>query len=332
MQILLTFDYELFFGANTGTVQQCMIQPTNTLLDLSERYRIPMTFFVDAGFLACLAEYQSDFPELTIDLSAIEEQMERMQVLGCDIQLHIHPHWERSFYDGEKWVIQTDYCYKLADFSDQEAEAIVRKYHATLQKWVKKPLSSYRAGGWCIQPFSQVAQVFRELGIDKDSSVFPGGSFSSAHYDFDFTAVPVFSDAYRFESDVCVVDEKGFFTEIPIASWKYSPLFYWKLYVLGRLFPHRHKMLGDGSFLAQPGRKQSVLTSYTWNHVSCDGYYAAMLQCQLKTYQAKNNRFFVVIGHPKGMTHFSLRKLEQFIAKATTTHRFTVYSSPACTI
>ena len=51
MNIFLTFDYELFFGETTGSVEGCMIQPTNNLLAISKKYSIPMTFFVDVGYL-----------------------------------------------------------------------------------------------------------------------------------------------------------------------------------------------------------------------------------------------------------------------------------------
>jgi hypothetical protein len=330
MQVLLSFDYELFFGSDTGTVKRCMIEPTNALLDISEQYHIPMTFFIDIGFLMRLEEQKDEFDGLQQDFEEIVSQIQRMEALGCDVQLHIHPHWERSFYDGKKWVVITNECYKLSDFSDDEAETIVRKYYTALQQFVSNPISVYRAGGWCIQPFSQVEKVFQELGITTDSSVFPGGNFSSEHYAFDFTAVPPFTDVYHFQSDVCVEEKNGFFTEIPIASWKYSPLFYWELYLLGRLFPSRHKMMGDGSFLAQPGRKKSVLTSFTWNHVSCDGYYAKKLRKQLTSYQQKGCTTFVVIGHPKGLTRFSVRKLNRFVGKMKDTHTFMTYSSVAC--
>jgi peptidoglycan/xylan/chitin deacetylase (PgdA/CDA1 family) len=313
MQAMLTFDYELFFGENSGTVYKCMLEPTDRLLDIAERNQVPMTFFIDIGFLLKMEEYLAEFQHLSEEYNAIIEQFQRMQALGCDLQLHIHPHWENSRFDGEKWQIITDGCYKLSDFSVPEIDRIVRKYYAGLKRLTGKPPVAYRAGGWCIQPFLLVEKTFQELQLRIDSSVFPGGEFQSPHYAFDFTSVAPFSSSYSFQSDVCIADEDGFFREIPIASWKYSPLFYWKLYILGRLNPKDHQMIGDGNFVAQPGRKKSVLTKFTWNHVSSDGYYASMLLKQARVYEKKGVDFFVVIGHPKGMTHFSLKALEVFV-------------------
>lgn len=327
MQVILTFDYELFFGTVTGSVQKCMIEPTDRLLEIAGKHQVPMVFFVDVGFLIKLDEYKAQFPHLNSDLEQIKAQVKRMQELNCEVQLHIHPHWEKSSYDGQKWIVVTDGCYKLSDFPDAEAEAIVRKYHRFLSGLTTQKITTYRAGGWCIQPFSQVENVFRELEISMDSTVFPGGKFESGHYHFDFTAVAPFTNPYRFQSDVTKPESDGYFLEIPIASWEFSPVFYWKLYALGRLNPADHKMIGDGSFLAQPGRKKSVLLNKTWNHVSSDGYYASQLKKQAKYYQSKQIRTFVVIGHPKGMTRFSLKTLELFVAKTKKEYEFVNYGS-----
>lgn len=329
MAVYLTFDYELFFGSETGTVKACMIDPTEQLLAICEMHNIPMTFFIDVGMLLKMDELKNEFPELTIDYQLITNQIKRMETVGCAVQLHIHPHWEKATYSAGKWQINADGCYKLSDFSLVEATLIVEKYYHFLQGLVTQKITSFRAGGWCIQPFELINDTFRSLGITIDSSVFPGGKFESTHYAFDFTKVRPYTNSYRFDSDVCVADKQGFFIELPISSWYYSPFFYWRLYLLGRLFPKKHKMIGDGSFLAQPGRKKSVLTSFTWNHVSCDGYYAALLNKQFRFYhQMKLD--FVVIAHPKGLTLFSIKKLTQFIANNKQTTLFLPVNQVTC--
>jgi hypothetical protein len=329
MAVYLTFDYELFFGSETGTVKKCMIDPTEQLLAICEKHTIPMTFFMDVGMLLKMNELKEEFPELANDYQAIINQINRMEALGCAVQLHIHPHWENATYANGKWSINVNGCYKLSDFSQADASLIIEKYYHFLQALVQQKITSYRAGGWCIQPFSHVNETFKKLGLSIDSSVFPGGKFESPHYAFDFSSVKRYTQPYRFESDVCVANKAGYFTELPISSWNYSPLFYWRLYILGRLFPKQHKMLGDGIFLAQPGRKKSVLTSFTWNHVSCDGYYAALLQRQFRCYQRKKTDF-VVIAHPKGLTRFSIRKLEQFIARTKGATEFSTVNQVVC--
>jgi peptidoglycan/xylan/chitin deacetylase (PgdA/CDA1 family) len=331
MQVVLSFDYELFFGSNTGTVEKCMIEPTNHLLNLVSTYQIPMTFFVDAGYIWRLQQDAGNHASLQSDYERICDQIQRMESLGCEIQFHVHPHWENARFLNGKWEIDTANCYKLSDFAPSNAIEIIHKYFSALQGIVNRPMLAFRAGGWCIQPFESYVDVFKALGIQIDSSVFPGGYFTGGSYDFDFRAVAPFSNPYRFETDVCIPDENGYFLEAPIASWKYSPLFYWELYLFGRLFPAHHKMMGDGSFLAQPGRKKSVLTSFTWNHVSTDGYYAKLLQRQFNWYKKNNKEVFVVIGHPKGLTNYALRKTEEFIANNRNASEFVTYSQLKCT-
>jgi hypothetical protein len=329
MNIFLTFDYELFFGSHTGSVEKCIIQPTNDLLSLARVYQVPMTFFVDVGFLLAIEREKHKADSLSSELDAIKSQITEMETLGCSVQLHIHPHWENAFYENGRWVIQTENAYKLSDFSIEKQHEIVKKHKTYLDACLTVPTNSYRAGGWCIQPFSDLKDVFKLLEIKYDSSVFKNGMFQSDAYNFDFRAAPD-KCKYQFEDDVCKEVEFGYFTELPISSFLYHPFFYWKLYGWGRLFPSKHKMVGDGQFLAQPGRKKSVLTNKTWNHVSSDGYYASMLNRILKIKVKKGDDNFVVIGHPKGNTLYSIKQLESFISKNKTKHRFLSFNSLPC--
>ena len=78
-------------------------------------------------------------------------------------------------------------------------------------------------------------------------------------------------------------------------------------------------------FLSQPGRKKSVLTQFTWNHVSSDGYYASKLNKSLRFEMDKKSQNMVVIGHPKGNTLFSVKALDSFVKKNYLTHNFTSF-------
>lgn len=324
MNIFLTYDYELFFGDSSGSVDKCLIEPTNRLLELGKIYNVRMTFFVDVGYLIKLDEFIPTFPQLLRDKEKVHAQLREIIDSGNDIQLHIHPHWEKSFYSDGKWHLITDNVYKLQDFSNEDIRRIVTTYKKYIDDLSGKKTTTFRAGGWCVQPFERLYALFKELEIRFDSSVFPGGKFSSSHYAFDFTKAPNKSH-YRFETDECVEVEKGYFTEYPISSWRYSPFFYWRLYILGRLFPDQHKMLGDGNFLSQPGRKKSVLSNFTWNHVSTDGYYASKLRNCLDFFVKEGRSDMVIIGHPKSMTNYSFRVLEKFLKENQRQHHFTTF-------
>jgi hypothetical protein len=324
MNIFLTFDYELFFGENPGTVRKCMIEPTDALRSIASKHDVRLVFFVDVGYLLRAKEFAEQSEELTGDLKLVEDQIKLLVKEGHDVQLHIHPHWEKSLYTNGMWKICTDGAYKLDDFSDDEVRSIVVRYKNYLDDLIGYKTTCFRAGGWCIQPFRRWKDLFKELGLKYDSSVFPGGKFSSPHYDFDFTKAPKKS-VYRFEDDVCEEDANGYFTEYTISSWRYSPLFYWRLYIWGRLNPARHKMLGDGIFLSQPGRKRSVLTSFTWNHVSADGFYASKLERIFNTFRKEGREEMVIIAHPKSLTRFSIDRLDQFIGSVKNKAEFKIF-------
>lgn len=297
-----------------------MLEPTSALLALAKGKEVKYTFFIDVGYLI----QAEKFPETKSELNQVKQQINEMLELGHDVQLHVHPHWEKTSYVNGKWNMNTSGAYKLSDFNAIEQANIIKKYKSHLEGLIGKEVTAYRAGGWCIQPFEEIKQVFKQVGLKIDSSVFSGGYLVTADYYVDFTVAPRKSK-YRFEDDVCVEVHNGSFTEYPISSFRYRPSFFWMLYVLGRLFATKHKMIGDGIFLSQGARKRSVLTSYTNSHVSTDGYYAKKLNAALEKSINLEHEEMVVIGHPKGNTVYSIAKLAQFIELNYTKHEFTSF-------
>ncbi len=302
-----------------------MLEPTNKLLEIAKKHEVGMTFFVDAGHLSRIMELKAEFPKLERQDQQIRQQLREIMDSGCDVQLHIHPHWEHSTYDGKNWVMNVNGHYKLSDFPKEEAAAIFRKYKKVLEEAIGKPVHSFRAGGWCIQPFSHISEVMKEQGIRYDSSVFPAGKILTGEYSFDFSKAPKNRGRWKFSDDECVPDDKGYFTEIPIATHRYSPTFYWELYAWGRIYPSTHKFIGDGNYIPQPGRRKELLTSFSWNHASFDGYYSKKMKEICEIYLKENRSDLVYIGHPKGMTEYSLRKIDHFIAEMKSKVQFTTF-------
>lgn len=292
-----------------------MIEPTNRLMALSKKFNAPFTYFVDAGFLLKLHELGSFFPELLAQHKTISQQLKALIDSGNDVQLHIHPHWELSDYIDGKWEIPQDSGYRMDEFSKEEAADIFTKYKAHLEGIIGRKAIAYRAGGWCIQPFEHIREVFYETGMHYDSSVVPGMKFQAGVYNIDFTGASRNLDFWCFEQDPTQLNRNGRFVEIPISGHKYYPKFYWELYLRGRLNKNKHRFVGDGNFIPQPGRKWQTLTRAQWNHVSCDGYYSKRLISIAKSFLEKNRQHMVVIGHPKSMSMYSFEKLEQFLSK-----------------
>ncbi len=122
-------------------------------------------------------------------------------------------------------------------------------------------------------------------------------------------------DSWSFENDPCVEDKEGSFLEIPIASVKLNPLFYWKFAFLKKMKLNKHKSFGDG-FASPTSNSQlkRLLTKSSYSVVSMDGYKCSLLDKAFKSYLNDNKQNFVIIGHPKAFTKYSLAKLDKFMA------------------
>ncbi len=323
MNIYLTFDYELYFGT-TGTADRCILHPTKILMEMSEKHNVKLVQFVDAGYLIKLDEYRSIFPLLEIDYQLIILQLNNLWKAGHDIQLHIHPHWEDCSYSEAGWKMNVS-RYTLNDWNDQQIEDIVYRYKKKLEEITgPNQIFAFRAGGWCIQPFNRIKSALYTNGIRLDTSVFPNGQYSSNEYDYDFRNAPCKSK-WKFNDDPLIEESNGVFTELPISSIYNSPLFYWKLFLLGRLNPHFHKSLGDGKPIATPGQRKKLLTTFTYNTVSVDGYNAALLNKAFRQQISAKKEEMVIIGHPKALSRFGLLALEKFIIKHNRAETFTTF-------
>jgi hypothetical protein len=322
--VLITLDYELFFGSKVGTQKNCIIHPTNKLITILDKYNAKATFFVDSGYLVKLEEFKDKFPLLEKEYKDIVAQIKELDKNGHSIQLHIHPHWEDSHFDGTQWVMNTK-RYRLHDFDKSEIEDIVFKYKKVLTNIVGDKIFAHRAGGWCIQPFDKLRDAFKKHNIWLDSTVFENGMNNSETHFFDFRNSPKKAE-WNFENDPLIEEKNGFFKEFPISAYRLSPLFFWKLVFFKKFGSKEHDGFGDGT--AAGGSKKDklrMLTKFTNSVVSIDGYKSSYLQDAYDTFlKKKDNGNFVVIGHPKAMSEYSLKKLEKFIINNRNSNFITV--------
>src|SRR5690625_1900952 len=184
MNIFVTLDYELFFG-KSGSVEHCLIKPTDRLLKIADAFNIKLIFFVDVGYLVKLKELKKKSPQLRNDYEKVKEHIQRFVKNGHSAELHIHSHWEDSYFENNEWVFNTA-RYKLNDFTKPEARAIVSRYTQVLEEVTGKKPIAYRAGGWSVQPFEHIKDALAEQNIFIDSSVFPQGHHNSENQNFDF--------------------------------------------------------------------------------------------------------------------------------------------------
>lgn len=304
-KIHLTFDYEFFFGTQTGTIERCMLEPTAALIELASCHDVPFIFFIDAGMLVSMRRQAKAFPELSRALTSISRQIETLAKAGHSIQLHVHPHWQDSIYDGARWKMKTT-RYRLAHFSEADVCEIVRVYKNEIAQITSRPVYAFRAGGLCIQPFSKIGRALRENHIHVDSSIYRGGRMHSTSHQFDFTRAPSKTN-WKFEDDPCEEAENGYFTEYPITPHYYSRFFFTRMAAHRMLRTRRFEKMGDGSgMVGDTARIASVLLRGSEDMASLDGYRVTELAAAIHHFDAQEkDAHFVAIGHPKALSRNS---------------------------
>ena len=324
--IFITLDYEIFFGSDSGSQENSIIYPTQKIFEILEREGVKASFFIDSGYLIKLDEYRKIYPLLEERYQEIVSQIKMLDSRGHDIQLHIHPHWEDSYFDGIRWVIDTK-RYRLHEFNNKQIERIVYRYKKVLTDIVGDKIFAHRAGGWCIQPFDRLSDALKKHNIWLDSTLYENGRNRSATHYFDFRNIPKKS-RWSFDDDPCQEEKDGFFTEIPISSYGLSPLFFWRLAYYKKFGGARHNNFGDGTSAGGSNwDKLRMLTRFTKSVVSIDGYKASFLEKSYKKFlKKKDSRNFIIIGHPKSTSPYSLEKLEEFIQK-NSHENFTTYTT-----
>ncbi len=320
MKILLTLDYELFLGSRTGTVEHCLIEPMEHLQKAVEPVGAKFTVFVDATYLLRASQLSIGHKQLAADVEQITRHIRQLDAAGHDVQLHIHPHWAYSTYDGGEWRLDHNH-YKLCDIEPDAACQLTAQAKALLDETLGHPTRAFRAGGFSAQPTSLLRQVFERNSLVADSTVCPGTSYNSSQQRYDYTTVPATSDTYRFGDDICQPQSDGPFTEVPISMHEVSPLFHWRLAfnrVTNRLvkLPHHHTY-GDG--IAVKTASESIvarLTSRQNCQATIDGLKIAFLGDALRSAKRMGKGVFTVLGHPKLATPYSVERLAAFVERA----------------
>jgi GT2 family glycosyltransferase len=232
--IILTIDYELFLGESTGKVKETMIEPTQKLLSILQKNGSKMTVFWDILHYYRLLELEKQYPELKKDKLLIEEQILELARKGHSIQLHLHPHWLDAEYQNNKWTFNYE-RFKLHNLSVENnpkdintilgcititnnlMEDLIRRVNPDYK------VTTFRAGGYLIEPFSKLKDALAANEIKVDSSVCPDLVNDNELFSFNFKSYPNKLN-YNFEFSPKDIANCGSFTEIPITTVKIPAL------------------------------------------------------------------------------------------------------------
>lgn len=318
--LLLTFDYELFLGKRSGTVEKCMIEPTKNLLSVLNCYKVKSIFFIDTTYLIRLSEL--DFEKAKNDYEKIRLQIREIVKSGHYVFPHLHPHWIDAKYIeiDNQWDLSNFKKYRFHTISTSERDDLFERSMNILAPLVKEidnnyTIDGFRAGGWCIQPFADFYPYFIKHGIKYDFSVLKGlTNFTNAQH-YDFTNAPSKS-IYSFANDV-IKEEDGNFYEISISTIRHSEYVHYTSKIVSKfLWKMGIRSSGKGYAVdvAQPGnnntskKKNSELEMVSIELLNC-----AKLNSYLKYF--RTNNFMHFISHPKMISTHNLTIFNRFLKK-----------------
>jgi hypothetical protein len=322
-KILLTFDYELFLGVKSGTAQECILEPTNRILDILKRNGVSGIFFVDTLYLLKLKEVKSSYPKAEQDFNAIVEQLRVAVRNGSYIFPHLHPHWLDAEYIPEvnEWKLANKRYYRF-NALDKTQQQEVFDQSVKLIEWIAAPVADdykvdgYRAGGYSIQPFADFMPLFLKHGIYNEFSVRKGVYFKSDAQCFDFRNAPE-PDYYQFDDDVLKEQKAGVFKEYCISSIKMSKRTSW--------WSGKNDSLCFRLGVKGYGRGTGVKTANVEASSQRDEHgnrelMASIEELNVVTYfeykkAVKNSDYFQFISHPKMVTPVQLYLFERLLRK-----------------
>ena len=324
VEIVLTNDYEIF-GNGSGDVRYCLIEPTNRLLEIADKYNIPITIMAEiCEYWAFKSEEQKgNLPKRYKPATWIEEQLIRCIKTNHDVQLHVHPQWMNFVYhpDKNEWEVDFDY-WRVSSLSYEKMCAILKRGKQELEALLRPfkldyECFAFRAGAWSIQPEVHVLKALFDVGFKVDTTVAPGCYFESPLSYFDFRALH--HKPYWFVKEGIKEEAMTGILELPIYTRKYflhDKAYYRLLRKLKKVntIPRNCR----GTLAAEPKKRfiKKLWPRYTMFDfcVMSDSEMMLMLKDAEREFRDYDVIPVVVIGHSKAFNNTN--NLGSFIKKA----------------
>jgi peptidoglycan/xylan/chitin deacetylase (PgdA/CDA1 family) len=302
--VILTFDYEVFLGSQTGTITNSVIRPTQYVLEILKRYNSKAIFFVDAAWLLFLKE------NLAADFNIVAEQLKDIIKTGSSVELHLHPQWMDAHKTSDGIAFTSFNHYRLHSLKDSEILNLFKSSVELLENITNQKVTCYRAGGFCIEPFDRIKNAFEAVGIRYDFSVAPQMQLKEGRdYDYDFSDAPMIP-FYHFNHDVKKPDTNGPFIEIPLSMYLNNPFYRLTNKILLRI--KNDKEYGDGIGIRQNSffffRSLNRRLKFSKDMLSLDKSNNWFFKYLINIH-FRNSKFIVIISHPKMMSKEGLSNL-----------------------
>ena len=229
LKIILTVDYEVS-GDGSGSVDSCIIDPAERMMQLCEKYNAKLTFFTDVcEYWAFKEVKESGKYEDGLDpANKITNQIKDIYRRGHDIQLHLHPQWiDYKYMGNNNWILNMEF-WRLPNVKLLGENAIYNLFERgknTLEKIISEVNPNYccdvfRAGALCIQPEEEILKVMQQLNFKIESSVTVGVKFNDGKTIYDFTNAIDDLPEWNILNNLQSFNKNGLIKEVPIFTAK----------------------------------------------------------------------------------------------------------------
>jgi len=330
MNLIFTLDYEIH-GNGDGDPYKLMVEPTNRLMNLLEKYGFKLTILADAAEILCFKRYFEQTCEDKFHYLKIAEQLQNAIKRGHDVQLHIHSSYFKAQFDGKKWE-QNWQEYNMAALPYERIDEMIKSGVDLLENIILPVKSDYkclafRAANWSMMPTENIYKALVNNGIRIDTSVYKGGcQGGNVYYDYRdaYSNIGNYPASWK---NINHYDENGQLTEYPIYTemryfWNFvSPL---RIFRMIRAKFHRHtKNVVESSVtkndVKEDNRKLSLKAFFrksAWklDFNQANGQQMISALKRIKKLDIKQNNVAVVlIGHSKTFVPYNEKTLEKFL-------------------
>ncbi len=327
IKLMLSYDHELSLGG-AKSYDINLFQPTRELFRLASDLDVPLVLFSDIWSAIRFRDWDSEG-----FYTPYRHQIEQAVREGHDVQLHIHPHWVDSTYDGQ--TFHPSKRYKLADFKEDAppndiAGVIGRGFDEMTQicnsidddyKCV-----AYRGGGYNLEPETKtILSALMSRGVVLDSTIAKGMQYHSPVNRVDYRGMPTSANWFISpDGSPSQAAERGMF-EVPIAAMPRTisnnvP------FLIRRILNKKHRYRSTGFTIGskastKTNRISRLFPDSAWI-VSFDGHartandVLATLRYHVQQHKVDELIVCSACSHPKFMGPYQRDVMATFIEKA----------------
>jgi len=177
-------------GNGTGDPRVLQFEPMRELVKIFNNHGIRGSFNAEVMQQLAYRNRQERFPELKVIAGEWEQVVMESFRQGHDIQLHLHPQWLDSSYQGHgNWTLGGDWS--ILNYPGQQIRAMLvsgKQYLETLLRQIDPAYAcvSFRAGSWCAAPSDSLLPILSELGFVFDMSIVAGVRYDTPQVKLDY--------------------------------------------------------------------------------------------------------------------------------------------------